>query len=88
MISHNSANVEGEYVAYQFNYTTVEIEQFRFSGETPNLLYYAVAPPEKEIRPASYAVIDGELCELKDESPPNAQKIGNSSGLFKLAELP
>jgi hypothetical protein len=85
MISHNYSDALAEYVAYEFNYTTAEIEQFRFSGENPNPLYYAVAPIKNEIRPASYIVIDGELCELKNESPPDAQKLEDSSGLFKFA---
>jgi len=83
----NSTNAQSEYLVLQFNYTTAEIERLRFFGEVSGPLYYGVYQPSVEIRPAVFTVIDGEICEVKDEFPPNARMPEPSSGIFKLAEV-
>lgn len=83
----NSTNAQSEYLILQFNYTTAEVERLRFFGEVSGPLYYDVSQPPVEICPAVFTVIDGELCEVKDESPPGARMPEPSSGIFKLAEV-
>jgi len=82
----NSTNAQSEYLVFQFNYTTAEIERLRFFGEVSGPLYYAISQPPVEVRPMVLTVIDGELCEVKDEYPPGARLPNFLAGIFKLAE--
>ena len=78
-------DARSEYLVLQFSYTTAEIEESRFSGETPNPLYFAMPQSPIEVSPMVLTVIDGEARVVKDESPPGARLPDPASGLFKLA---
>jgi len=78
-------DARSEYLVLQFSYTTAEIEGSRFSGETPNPLYFVMPQPPMEVPPLVLTVIDGEIRVVKDESPPGARLPNPASTLFKLA---
>ena len=83
-----TSDAQSEYLTIQFSYTTADIEESRFSGETPNPLYFAMPRPTMEVSPMVLTVIDGEIRVVKDESPPGARLPNPASGLFKLANTP
>lgn len=81
-----TSDARSEYLVLQFSYTTAEIEEHRFFGETPDPLYFAMPQPPDEVLPIVLRVIDGELRVVKDESPPGARLPNPNSRLFKLAD--
>ena len=83
-----TSNAQSEYLVLQFSYTTAEIEESRFFGETSNPLYFAMLQPPAEMHPVVLTVIDGEARIVKDESPPGARLPDPASGLFRLANAP
>jgi hypothetical protein len=81
----SSSNAQSEYLVLQFSYTTAEIQENKFSGETPDPFRFAASqrPPE-EISPVIVTVIDGEPRLVRDEAPPGARRPNPSSRLFDL----
>jgi len=88
MIWTATNDARSEYLVLQFSYTTAEIEESRFSGETPNPLYFATPQPPVKVAPIVLTVIDGEPCVVRDEAPPGARLPNRNSRLFKLADIP
>ena len=84
----DTSDAQSEYLILQFSYTTADIEESRFSGETPNPLYFVMPQLITEVSPMVLTVIDGEIRVVKDESPPGAQLPNPASDLFKLANAP
>jgi hypothetical protein len=76
-------SVNSDYLVLEFNYTTADIEQNSFSGETPNPVYFAESEPPEKFSPITLKVIDGELYVVKDEIPPGAKLPNYDSYLFK-----
>ena len=83
-----TSNAQSEYIVLQFSYTTAEIEESRFSGETPDPFYFAIPQAPVKVHPVVFTVIDGEARIVKDECPPGAQLPDPASGLFRLASAP
>jgi hypothetical protein len=81
-----TSDAQPEYLALQFSYTTAEIEESRFFGETPDPFYFAMPQPPDEVLPIVLTVIDGELRVVRDESPAGARLPNYNSRLFKLAD--
>lgn len=73
MRSTGSSNDEAEYPSLQISYTTADIENNLFFGETPNPLYFIMPEPLAKMPSAVFTVIDGELREIKNEAPPGAR---------------
>lgn len=85
-----TTNAQPEYLVLQFSYTTAQVEESRFSGETPDCLYFALSqqPSESEEElPLVLTVIDSELRVVRDETPPGARSPASSS-LFELVNEP
>jgi hypothetical protein len=84
-----TSDAQSEYLVLQFSYTTAEIEESRFSGETPDPFHFtAPQPPPEESPLLVLTVIDGEPRLVKDEAPPDARLPDPSSRLFDLANEP
>lgn len=81
-----TSDAQPGYLVLQFSYTTAEIEESRFTGETPDPLYFAMPKPPIEVPPLVLTVIDGELRIVRDEPPPGARLPNPASRLFKLAD--
>jgi len=88
LTSMSTNDAQCEYLVLQFSYTTAQIEESRFSGDTPNPLYFAMPQPPIEVSPVVLTVIDGEVRVVKDEAPPGAKLPNLASGLFDLANAP
>jgi hypothetical protein len=86
--STSTNNAQSEYLVLLFSYTTAQIEESRFSGDTPNPLYFVMPQPPIEVSPMVLTVIDGEVRVVEDESPPGAELPNLASGLFDLADAP
>jgi hypothetical protein len=81
----SSSNAQSEYLVLQFSYTTAEIQETKFSGETPDPFRFAAPqlPPEENL-PVVVTVIDGEPRVVRNEVPPGARRPDPSSRLFEL----
>jgi len=85
-----TTNVQPEYLAMQFSYTTADIEQARFSGATPDPLYFVMSKPPVGTPPTTLIVIDGELCVVRHEAPPGARPPSGQlfARLLEFADTP
>jgi hypothetical protein len=84
--SISTSDGQQEYIIKQFSYTTADIENSQFSGETPDPFHFTESqPPMEEFSPVVLTVIDGELRVVKDEAPPEAEMPDPDACFFELA---
>lgn len=72
-----------EFLTFEENYSTAQIEMIRFCGEVPNPVYFASPKPAVPVAPIVFAVIDGEARVVRSDAPPGAQQPNLDSLLFK-----